>query len=195
MTKHIALATLLAALGASVTWSSAASANCARPAGYHIAVENNAVTICPSNHGHRACPDSGGMLRENRASKEVVELAAFCSGTGYSGPCYLDECVPPGTYRYGFATPYDCCASCCSTDYFQQITVEAPLPQGCTRTPGNDAPQAFAGSIPWGDDRTICEYGVPARTVVPPLTMAMTVAGVPSRSLRRTRCSPSTRWR
>lgn len=157
--KYFAWLLGTAALGVVAAWSSDAGANCGMPVGYDVAVTDNAVTICPANHTGRACPDSSGMLRENATTDQVVKLEDYCSGSGYSGACYVDECVPPGTYRYGFATPYDCCSSCCGTAYFQEVTVESALPGNCARSEGNGAPAAFAGSIPWGDEQIICNYG------------------------------------
>ena len=67
---------------------------------------------------------------------------------------YLDECVPEGTYRYGFATPFACVPAACSTEYFAVVTMP-PAPPGCIRSEGNAAPTA-AGAPPWGDRQEVC---------------------------------------
>src|SRR5262245_15608151 len=96
-----------------------ADANCARPVTYEVHVEGNAVRIEALSFDRRGCPDPGGMLRQDTTTGEVVRLADFCaSDPSGRGAAYLDECVAPGTFRYGFATPYECIPSACSTDYF-----------------------------------------------------------------------------
>lgn len=143
---------------AMIAWHTSAHANCAMPVGYKVKATGNSVSICPSNHDDRACPDASGMLREDATSHDVVKLDDFCSGEGYSGPCYLDECVPPGTWYYGFADPYQCCSACCGTSFYTAVEVTDELPEGCERSEGNEGPVAFAGVKPWKDDSTICNY-------------------------------------
>ncbi|MEZ4225261.1 MAG: hypothetical protein R3B13_30195 [Polyangiaceae bacterium] len=130
----------------------AASANCAMPIGYQVKVEGNTVTVCAQNFTNRGCPDSGGMLRQTPGG-DTVQLGDYCVDS-----CYVDECVPKGEHRYGFATPYDCCSSCCGTDYFATASVTADPPSGCMPTSGNPGTQTFNGTLPWGDDPSICGY-------------------------------------
>jgi len=151
------LTLLLAAAAAGLAAPSAARANCARPIGYVATVTGSTVSIQPVNFEARGCPAAGGMLRENVATGVAERLADFCGPGGAEpdqGLPYVDECAGPGTYRYGFATPYPCSHAACSTDYFTEVTVPAPDP-GCQRSAGNAAPTAF-GTPPWGDRQAIC---------------------------------------
>lgn len=144
--------------------ASAARANCAMPVGYKTTVSGNTVTICPQDFGKRPCPDADGMLRAGGGG--TVKLDDFC-GTGNDATCYVDECVPKGTYQYGYAKPFDCCSSCCGTSYYESVSVDTDLPSGCTPSSGNAGPTAFTGTLPWdGKGQTICDYagmgGAPA---------------------------------
>src|SRR5262245_15757631 len=84
-----------------------ALANCAQPTTYDATTAGNTVTVCLANFGARQCPDQG-LLRQNPTSGEVVTLAD-CN----SSACFVDECVPVGTYRYGLRTPYACNSASC----------------------------------------------------------------------------------
>ena len=147
---------VLAVVAASV--SGPAHADCAAPTDYWLTVSGSTVTIAPMNFWSRGCPDQDGMLRQSVSSKEIVRLADFCSakdaGTQAS---YVDECVPPGDYRYGFAKPYDCAPSSCGTYFFQVATVSATLSPTCQRSAMNAGPAQAAGA-PWADNRMICGY-------------------------------------
>jgi len=156
-------ALLAAAVGLGILFfANAASANCAEPTSYEIAVEGNTVTVCPRNFQGRGCPDPDGMLREALAGGAVVKLDDRCSDPAGAGAdddpaCYVDECVPPGEYRYGFALPYSCESASCGTYYFTPVTVTAAV-GNCQPSDGG-APQSAAG-VPWsGDDDEICGYG------------------------------------
>jgi len=149
MVRAASLAVLLL-LG--VVVPSRALANCAEPVTYQATATGNTVTICLRNFGARQCPDEG-LLRQNPTGGEVVTLAD-CN----SNACFVDECVPEGTYRYGLKTPYACNRSSCGTYYFAEATVSTPL-GSCTRTSGFSGPTAFTGSVPWGNNSQICGYG------------------------------------
>jgi hypothetical protein len=144
-------------LASTMAAASPARANCAMPVSYEAAVTANTVVVTPWNFGGGTCPRPGGMLRQNPSSGEIVKLADFCS-TPDSGPAaYIDECVPQGTYRYGFAVPYACESSACSTAYFVEASVTTPLDASCARSAENTGPTA-ATSVPWKDTATICSY-------------------------------------
>jgi hypothetical protein len=51
-------------------------------------------------------------------------LSQFCDASAEK--CYVDECVPKGSCRYGFAKPYECCTACVGTSYFEaaEVTTE-----------------------------------------------------------------------
>jgi hypothetical protein len=127
-----------------------AHADCALGDSYSGTVSGSTVQITAISSSDRSCPDSGGMLRES-AGGEIVKLADFCA-TG----AYVDECVPAGTYRYGFATPYTCNSSACGgSDYYTEVTVTQALSATCMRSSGDPGPTA-ATSVPWGDSSQIC---------------------------------------
>lgn len=127
-----------------------ARANCAAPVAYGI--EETApglVRVCLHNFDERRCPDQG-LLRRAADGSSVVELTR-CDEDG----CFLDECVPAGTYEYGLAAPYACHGSSCSTEYYGRVTVAGPA-GACVRT--GDAPVAATG-VPWESGRPIvCGY-------------------------------------
>lgn len=138
-----------------------AAANCAQPVGYNVTEApapggtNGTVRICSESFGGRKCPDPGGLLRENVATGEVVRLPDRCDGDGEE-PCWIDVCVPAGTYRYGLADPYDCYSSSCGTYYWEEIEVTG-APGACTPDDGSGTTPVAA--TPWGENRTICDYG------------------------------------
>jgi len=140
-----------------------ARANCAAPVTYYAQVDGNTVRVHPENFGQRRCEDNL-LLREDVASGEVVQLAAYCTecamGTNSwsDETCFSDECVRAGTYRYGFLVPYDCSPHSCGTDYYTEVTVVGTL-RDCTYSDGNAPPQVVTEGAPWGDSPTICGYG------------------------------------
>ena len=142
-----------ALIGVLVGWASSARANCAAPTTYSLAVKGNTVTVSLWNFRGRTCPDPGGMLREDVSTGEVLKLADFCAADAGR---YVDECVPPGTYRYGLATPYVCEPASCGTSYYETATVSSTL-GGCVRSDGNLGPTAASG-VPWGDSDLVCSH-------------------------------------
>lgn len=158
----IFLVACLAAVSGAVSFD--AAADCAAPVIYDLILDRNSVVICPTNFTNRACPDPGGMLRENAGSGDTARLHDDCvPNPGYYGdpaadPCYVDECVPPGTYNYGFANPYDCYPYSCGTYYYSTVDVIEPL-DDCQRLLGTTAPEPCTGCKPWisGMD-LICGY-------------------------------------
>jgi hypothetical protein len=139
--------------------AASARANAAMPTGYDVVVQGNTVVICPQNFQKRACPDADGMLREDAATGEVAMLSQFCSASNQN--CYVDECVPKGSFRYGFAKPYACCAACAGTSYFDTAEVTTDPGTSCALSTGNDGATAFTGSLPWQDEQLICSYQSP----------------------------------
>jgi hypothetical protein len=129
-----------------------AHADCAAPRDYVAKVNGNQVTVCPTYAaGDGTCPQAGGMLRVglSDAGSTVEKLADSCQapapGLGTDATsCYVDDCVPPGTYQYGYATPLDC-AQACGGQYAVEVSVTTAL-SGCTSDAG--AP-TIAGSAPW----------------------------------------------
>jgi hypothetical protein len=122
-----------------------AQADCAAGAGYQASAANNSVTITPTGSS-RACPDSSGMLRQDETTGQVERLADFCNQGAY-----VDECVPAGSYRYGYATPFDCSESGCGgVGLFAEVTVTTALPPACVRSTGDAGPTVVTTVPPWG---------------------------------------------
>ncbi len=146
---------IVATLVAAAVWAapSTARANCAMPVGYDVRVEGSKVTICPQSFDARMCPDPDGLLRRNEASGETTRLTD-CDANG----CFVDECVPQGTWQYGFARPYECHPSSCGTYFFDVAEVTSALGT-CERSAGLTGPVPFDGAVPWGADPEICGYG------------------------------------
>ena len=93
------------------------------------------------------------MLRQNEATGEVVSLPFACSAA--NARCYVDECVAPGHYRYGFAEPEVCCSECGGgTEYYEMADVTSPL-GNCQRTVA-DAGTMDAGAAPWDGGQLVC---------------------------------------
>ncbi|MFT3914520.1 MAG: hypothetical protein QM704_10505 [Anaeromyxobacteraceae bacterium] len=134
-----------------------ARANSAPPLTYWIHEDApGAVRICASGE------DCSGrvLLRRDVATGAVVSMTSC--GSGATAGCYLDECVPAGTYQYGLQVPYACDERWGAFYYAQEDVVGAPA--GCTRT--LPAPVA-AASVPWGASDVICtsNYHGPETTV------------------------------
>lgn len=127
----------------SVLLAARALANSPAPADYWIHQADGNVQICPSM---RVCPDDG-LLRRNVASGEIA-LITTCSLL--EGACFIDECVPAGTYQYGLATPYTCVTS--GAYWYRTASVEGASP-ACTRTAPAPVP---AETVPWSDGELLC---------------------------------------
>jgi hypothetical protein len=69
--------------------------------------------------------------------------------------CYIDECVDKGTYRYGFAVPYECDPTGCMVNYFQPIEVKESS-AGCVRLKDTQPPEVYTTGVPWKDNVRIC---------------------------------------
>jgi hypothetical protein len=147
------------------------------PATYHAAVRGNTVIICPRLLNERACPQPEGMLRQEVASGRVERIADLCTderplppGVIAEAPaharraCYLDECVPPGRYRYGYARPLQCMGSG-SQYHADEVTVTEPLPPTCAR---RGAPPQPVERAPWGNAPWICHRGCMGCAVAAP---------------------------
>jgi hypothetical protein len=133
-----------------------ARADCAAPERYQSAVNTNTVVVCAQGEESNSCPEPGGMLRVDVATGGVAKLPSSCvsppssladgGGGLIATSCYEDECVPPGTYQYGFAVPYPACSGeSCGTEYAVVVTVTSPL-ASCASDAGA---LTDAGSAPW----------------------------------------------
>jgi hypothetical protein len=144
-----------------------ARADCSSGAEYGAVVNANTVQISLEETS-RTCGGAIPMLRQDTQTGAVVELAGEC----VSGQ-YVDECVPPGVYHYGFATPYDCSEQgCAGVAYYVEVTVPSAA-DGCVRSAGNSAPAAYAGTVPWASSTSPtlfcpsgCNCSTPGRGVL-----------------------------
>jgi hypothetical protein len=184
----------------------AALANCAAPITYHPWVDGNTVGVAGAIT--RSCPDPDGMLRQAVDSGETVRLADFCGAAPghnpllplqHDGVPYLDECVAPGAYRYGFARPYECAGTSCGTYRFATVEVTAPLDAACQRSSGNAAPTPVAPAAWSAGNALICDYdrkddslgcgtvrtGVGAVAIVDALALGLGLALLRRRRVRR----------
>jgi MYXO-CTERM domain-containing protein len=142
------------------------------PATYCGRAEGNRVIICNELLNTRTCPQPEGMLRQNVATGRVMRLGQHCTDErvmppnvtrdSSKGPCYLDECVPPGTYRYGLARPLECAGS--ASYYYVVVKVTSPLPPDCKRSGPAPAPVKRA---PWKDSPYVCSRGCFGCVVAP----------------------------
>jgi hypothetical protein len=110
---------------------------------YVVTVTDDSVGICLS---YSSC--GSAMLRQDVDSGAVVRLAGSLNANERN--CYVDECVPPGTYRYGCEAPLAC--ACSSPPYWAGATVTEPLDGGCTRRPGDSPPTPVSAPSPWTGD-------------------------------------------
>lgn len=156
-----AASALLPVIGA----GGSARADCATPRMCRLLLrETNTVLVCPENTEDRGYPNPGGMLRQTVSTGEVVLLHDDCVPTerGCGGDCYLDECVPPGRHRYGFADPYECGGHACYNTYYDEIVVAASADE-CVREAGTTPPSEWEGRVPWaGQDQYYCHYVPPS---------------------------------
>jgi hypothetical protein len=135
-------------------WPTArARADCAMPLDYALTeAPAGRVQICLRGT-LRTCSTeaSQGLLRLDETSGEVVRLSAC------TGDCFLDECVPAGTYQYGLALPFACDGSACFTRYYEEIHVGGPAGE-CARA--GPAPVVVdAGVVPWTiGQQDVCTY-------------------------------------
>jgi hypothetical protein len=72
--------------------------------------------------------------------------------------CFIDECVPPGTWRYGIAEWADpnACEKSVRTNYAWAPAVVTDPVDGCVRSKTTTAPATWTGKMTWTDDRVAC---------------------------------------
>jgi hypothetical protein len=133
---------------------------------YSATVNGNSVQICFFECGPT-------LLRQDVSTGAVVSLASACfselndGGLAFSatGDCYLDECVPPGTYRYGLETPLSCHDTGCGggAPFWGSATVTASVAADCSWSSGNSPPTPVASTaVPWpasGEQFQECPVG------------------------------------
>jgi len=133
-----------------------AHANCARSPGYDIEVDGNTVVIHPYNHYDMQCGGAVRLLREHVETGEIVALPDRCEEEApmfADAPGYVDECVPHGTYRYGFEQPYSCeFVGCSFVPFFGDARVIGSPEDECV--PAQATVQV--DDVPWEDDPVAC---------------------------------------
>jgi len=121
-----------------LAWPRLARADSCAETEYNATVRRSTVTVSLGG----GCGDGTVLLRQDEATGAVVEVQA-CSGADY-----VDECVPPGTYRYGPATELAC--SCvAAVPIFAEARVTAPADPACT--PSGKASRPTSAAPPWGN--------------------------------------------
>lgn len=124
--------------------------NSAAPLGYDVTVTDATVRVCPARyHDVNPCGQDGLLRRDTRTG--AIVLLDSCAEQG----CFVDECVPPGSYQYGLRTPFQCCSACSGTYYYADVTTSASV-SGCLRA--RPAPTAYSAVAPWADNKLICDY-------------------------------------
>jgi hypothetical protein len=120
-----------------------AAADCANGADYYVTVNGSTVAVRPEGTVRR-CGGPIPMLRQDTSTGEVVELSGYCVSSAY-----VDECVPLGTYRYGFATPYDCSEHGCGSVYYWASAQVTSAGAACQRNLSDAVPTPYAAGAPW----------------------------------------------
>ena len=120
-------------------------ADCAAGPYYTLTSMGNTVAVCLRGDPMARCSPYTPptlFLRQDEATGEVVSISTTCDVTS----CFNDECVPPGTYRYGLASPFAC--GCGGAAFFEEVTVDAAL-SNCARDPTSPVPVAGTMTPPW----------------------------------------------
>jgi MYXO-CTERM domain-containing protein len=140
--------------------------------GYVATVDGGSVTVCPMptpRSGERSpgCPFDTGMVRVDVSTGSGKKFLGPCvadpaaGGSSDAGtPCFLDPCVPPGTYEYGYQIPVftGCDESCAGPTSGEWATVVTVSSSTCAEDGGFIGPAAIwrdvdaavvDGAVPW----------------------------------------------
>jgi hypothetical protein len=139
-------------------WLSAATAMADCPMGtwiYDAIVEGSTVLVASEE---ASCPYVT-MLRENVATGETVQLAPFCEfpDQGVYETYFADECVAPGSYRYGLDddVPAENCTPagyCDLIEVYAEVRVEGASDGGpCALSEGNPGVTSHPDPVPWDE--------------------------------------------
>jgi hypothetical protein len=132
--------------------------------GYVATVDGGSVTICatstpPPGVDHTTCPYETGMVRVDVSTGEFKNLLGPCVADPASvdaadagTPCFLDPCVPPGTYEYGYGIPpfVFCNESCAGPTSGEWATVVTVSSTACAAEAGPQQPIGLSPAI-WRD--------------------------------------------
>ncbi len=153
-----------------------ARADCDDGAYYRLYQKENSYTVevCVGTD----CPFRP-VVRQNVETDELVQLSSFCDGPD---GCYQDECVAPGTYRYGLTQPFTCDEAVCDgeIDYYAEITVADQTANGvefdeCELNPDNSGVVHYNQPLPWEgkENGESCQVDNGACSVVTPGAMSV----------------------
>jgi hypothetical protein len=132
--------------------------------GYVATVDGASVTVCPTptpSPGMQSttCPFTTGMVRVDEHTGSSKTFLGPCvadpagGGSGDAGtPCFLDTCVPPGTYEYGYQIPRftGCDESCAGPVSGEWATVVTVSSSACAGDGGVTGPLGLSPAI-WRD--------------------------------------------
>jgi hypothetical protein len=122
--------------------------------GYVATVDGGAVTVCPTTTPppgwqSNTCPFTTGMIRVDERTGSAKMFLGPCvadpagDGSGDAGtPCFLDPCVPAGTYEYGYQIPKftGCNESCAGPTSGEWATVVTVTASACEEDGGVNPP-------------------------------------------------------
>jgi hypothetical protein len=129
-----------------------ARADSTAPPEYTVTVDGTTVTVCPPDlngtdpNPFAACDDGSPMLRVNETTGEVVELPQRCNCG-----CFVDLCVPPGSYEYGLEAAPTCEGMPGAELPYYGAAMVVASSATCAPSDG-DMPTPFAGPAPWPPD-------------------------------------------
>jgi hypothetical protein len=146
--------------------------------GYVATVDAGSVIVCPTTANPPAyqstttCPFDTGMVRVDVSTGYAKQFLGPCvadpsagSDRDASTPCFLDPCVPPGTYEYGYQIPKfagctnDSCTGPTSGEWATVVTVSS---SACAEAAGPSGPLPNLSLALWRDvDAGIVDGSVP----------------------------------
>jgi hypothetical protein len=143
---------------------------------YVATVDGSAVTVCPMptpRPGERTpgCPYTTGMVRVDVSTGSTKMFLGPCvadpagGGSGDAGtPCFLDPCVPAGTYEYGYQiAPFTGCDQTCAGPTSGEWATVVTVPSSACEEDGGVFPATPGISFAiWRDvDAAIVDGAVP----------------------------------
>jgi MYXO-CTERM domain-containing protein len=145
--------------------------------GYVATVDAGSVIVCPTTTNPpgypstTTCPFETGMVRVNVSTGYTKLFLGPCVADPSAGsasdagtPCFLDPCVPPGTYEYGYQIPKfagctnNSCAGPTSGEWATVVTVSS---SACVDDAGPTGPLPLSLAL-WRDvDAAVVDGAVP----------------------------------
>jgi hypothetical protein len=135
--------------------SGSARANVAAPLSYEVHVDGSTARVCLTYYGQLCPPDpKSPLVRKDLGTGRMVVVPPHCD----EQHCFVDECVPPGTYQWGLADPGKCVGTS-SLTYQGEGSVSQPAAPGCAPRLGPERPTRFTGTLPWNASNVACRGG------------------------------------